>query len=337
MGGFIVNIERIRPLFGFPRQAAAPPGRWLAAAAFESEGFCLQPYLLHPDEDWSNIHSLLPILIQRLFQTTYHGEFTMVESSTYSQGQAKQGADWSWLLKILIQPRKTLAKILRAEQGVWLPALVGLSVAALLLVLANGIVRQRIGVGNPAQLPEYFQYYTPEQQQQFMQALQATSGAAFLFGLPALTGLAGVWLRWLVVGSLVYLILTAVGSGVKSGTALNLVAWASVPLALRDLVRAAAVLSTSRLIQAPGLSGFVPAGVGSGSLFLSALLTLLDLYWVWHVVLIVLGGNAAGKASAGKTTAGLTLVMIFILLAQALIGFGLLSLGSKITAVQVFF
>ncbi|MEM5775343.1 MAG: hypothetical protein AAGU05_10110, partial [Anaerolineaceae bacterium] len=105
---------------------------------------------------------------------------------------------------------------------------------------------------------------------------------------------------------------------------------------LRDLVRAGAVMFSSRLIQAEGLSGFTPAGTGNFLLFLNALLTLVDLYWVWQVILINVGGRAAGKASTGKTVTGLTITMVIILVLQALVGFGIAVLGNNVTAVQVF-
>jgi len=261
----------------------------------------------------------------------------MVETTTISKRQIKQGADWSWLLKIFFQPKRTMVKIIEAEQAVWFPALLVLSLTAIALVIANGTIRQRIGLDNPAQLPEYFQWYTPEQQEQFMQALQATSGTGFVFILPAIASIVKVWFGWLIVGSLVYLALTAVGSAVKSGTALNIVAWASLPFALRDLVRAASITLNSQLIQASGLSGFTPVGTGNGILFLSALLSLIDLYWIWQVVLVNLGGRIASKSSTNKTATGITFTMVFILVIQALIGYGLALLGTNVTAVQVFF
>ncbi len=260
-----------------------------------------------------------------------------VEDTTNSNNNKQQRADGSWLWKILIMPRRALAQIVKAEKAVWLPALLALSLTALALAMANGFVKQRIGLDNPAQLPEYFQYYSAEQQQQFMQALEATSGSAFLYVLPGMVALAKVWLGWLIVGSLVYLSLTAVGSGVKSGTIMNLIAWSSVPIALRNLVRLIAVLASSSLIQAPGLSGFAPAGGGNGSLFLSALLGLIDLYWVWQVVLLAMGGAMAGKASLVKTVGGIAFTMVVILLFKALAGYGIAMLGNSVTAVQVFF
>ncbi len=261
-----------------------------------------------------------------------------VEDTTNSNNNKKQTrADWSWLWKIIILPRRALSQIIKAEKAMWLPALLALSLTALALVMANGFIKQRIGIDNPAQLPEYFQYYSAEQQQQFMQALQATSGTAFIYVLPGMVTLAKVWLGWLIVGSLVYLSLTAVGSGVKSGTIMNLVAWSSIPIVLRNLVRLVAVLASSSLIQAPGLSGFAPAGGGNSSLFLSALLGLIDLYWIWQVVLLALGGAMAGKASLAKTVGGIVFTMIVILLFKALAGYGIAMLGSSVTAVQVFF
>ena len=261
----------------------------------------------------------------------------MTENATSMHRQVKAKVDLSWLVKIFFSPRQTIEKILKFDRAVWLAPLLVLSITALILVLVTGSVKQRIGLDNPAQLPQYFEYYSPEQQAQFMQALQATSGTAFVYVLPGLLSLAKVWFGWLIVGSLVYMMLTALGSGIHSRSAINLVAWASMPFALRDLVRALAVLSTGQLIRSPGLAGFTPAGSGNALLFFSALLALIDIYWVWQVVLITIGAYSESKGSKGKTAAGIVGTMLIILLLQALIGFGIALLGSRITAVQVFF
>lgn len=250
--------------------------------------------------------------------------------------ETAQKARWPWLWGIFLKPRKTLAEVVSAGRGVWFPAILVLCLSAVLLAVANGAIRQRIGLDNPAQLPEYFQYYSQEQQQQFMNALQATSGTTFVFVLPAMAAIAKVVVGWLIVGSLVYLALTAVGSAVKAGTALNLVAWASMPFALRNLVRAGVVFGGGALIQAQGLSGFTPDGTGNALLFLNALLALVDLYWIGHVVLVNLGGRVAGKASATKTVTALTATLVIALILQALVGFGMAALASNVTALQVF-
>ena len=260
----------------------------------------------------------------------------MLETNSVPAEEISKKNNWSWLVKIFVQPKQTIIKAVQAEGAVWFPALLAMCLAAVILVIANGSIRQKIGLDNPATLPEYFQYYSQEQQQQFMQALQATSSPAFIFYLPAMAAIVRVWVGWLIVGSLVYLALTAVGSAMKAGSALNLVAWASMPLVLRDLVRAAAVLITGSLIQAPGLAGFTPVGTGNMNLFLNSLLALIDIYWVWQLVIVNLGSRAAGKSSAAKTVTAITLTMIIILLLHAGIGFGAALLGSRVTAVQVF-
>ncbi|MCE5209283.1 MAG: YIP1 family protein [Chloroflexi bacterium] len=260
----------------------------------------------------------------------------MLETNAVPTEEIKKKADWSWLIKIFIRPRQTILKVVEADKAVWFPALLVLCVAAVILAAANGVIKQKIGLDNPAQLPEYFQYYTLEQQEQYRQALQATSGTEFIFVLPAIAAVAKVWLGWLIVGSLVYLVLTAMGSAVKAGTALNLVAWASMPFALRDLVRAAAVFSSGSLIQTQGLAGFTPAGTGNLNLFMNALLSLIDIYWIWQVILVISGARAAGKVSTTKTVTGITVTMLIILILQALIGFGAALLGSNVTAIQVF-
>jgi hypothetical protein len=172
-----------------------------------------------------------------------------------------------------------------------------------------------------------------------MQAMQAMQGPVFTFVFPALTALAGLWFGWLIIGGLLHLGLTLIGGrGDTSGT-MNIVAWASLPLALRDLVRILVMMDTDQLIQYPGLSGFAPLsteGASSGGLFLVALLSLIDIYLIWRILLVVIGVRAANGLPPAKSVAGVLAVFLIVLALQALIGF----LGSRfggLTVIRPFF
>jgi hypothetical protein len=80
---------------------------------------------------------------------------------------------------IFVRPRRAYAEIVHLERPSWLTPLLILSLAALLPVLAAGRVRQQAGAFGPESLPPDFQYYTPEQQAQFMQALESTRSPTF--------------------------------------------------------------------------------------------------------------------------------------------------------------
>ena len=109
--------------------------------------------------------------------------------------------------------------------------------------------------------------------------------------------------------------------------ALNIVAWASLPFAIRDLLRIIFMLSAGHAISSPGLSGF-SASAG----FVSHLLMRLDIFLIWNVILLVIGFAIADGLPRGKALTGVLVVVVLVLLAQA--GLGALSSGFGGLAVQ---
>jgi hypothetical protein len=236
-----------------------------------------------------------------------------------------------WVVPVLFRPRQAFAKISTQSGGVWLTPLLILTVTAILAVIVAGPIKKEAALSGQMELPENFQYFSPEDQMLFQQAMSATQGNVFIYVFPALTGVVGVWIGWLVVGGLVYLALTLLGGRGAASSVMNLIAWASLPFAVRDLVRIAAMLSTQRLISHPGLAGFAPAGDGTFSLFLGALFALIDLYVIWHLVLIVVGVRVASGLPLGKAVGGILFVILLVLSIQALIIF----FGSRLAAMTI--
>jgi hypothetical protein len=169
-----------------------------------------------------------------------------------------------------------------------------------------------------------------------MQAMQATQGPVFIYVFPAISALFGVWVGWLLVGGLLHLLLTLLGGRGDTGSAMNLVAWASLPFAIRDIVRIASMLSTDHLIANPGLRGFAPLADANSSLFLASLLSLIDIYLIWHILLLIIGVNAADGLSRGKAVSGVFFTILLVLLLQVLFSFLSAKLGG-LTIVRPFF
>ena len=110
-------------------------------------------------------------------------------------------------------------------------------------------------------------------------------------------------------------------------SALNVVAWASLPFAVRDLLRVIFMLSTGHAIVSPGLSGF-SASAG----FISQLLMRFDIFLVWNLILLIIGFGVAEGLSRGKAVTGVLTVILLVLLAQS--GLGALLSGVGGAAVQ---
>jgi len=241
---------------------------------------------------------------------------------------------FNWVPEVLLRPRQAFKNIAAQSGSVWLTPMLILTLTALVRVLLAGSIRQAAAASGNITLPPDFQWYSPEQQAQLMQAMQAMQGPVFTYVFPALGALLGVWLGWLVVGGLLHLVLTLLGGRGDTGGAMNVVAWASLPFALRDLVRSAAMLVERQLIQNPGLSGFVSQSADGSSgwlLFLASLLGLVDLYLIWHLILLVTGVRATNGLAPSRSAGGVLIVILLVLAVQALIAY----LGVRFGATSV--
>lgn len=226
-----------------------------------------------------------------------------------------------WLAGVLIHPRRVFPQIAAETGANWLTPLLLISLTALLLVAVSGPLRQQQASLAANNLPPDFQYYSPEQQAQMQQALASSASANFIYIFPAAAAIAKVWLGWLVVGGVLHLALTILGGRASSRSVLNMVAWAGLPFALRDLVRIAAILAGGQLIAQPGLSGLAPAEGGAAVTFLAQLLASIDLYWIWHVVLLVIAVRSEADPGRGKALASVVITQAVALLLLALPGY----------------
>ncbi len=96
--------------------------------------------------------------------------------------------------------------------------------------------------------------------------------------------------------------------------ALSIVAWSSLPFAIRDVLRVIYMLSASHAITSPGLSGFATNG------FLVQLLARTDIFLIWSIVLLIMGFAIIDGLTRGKAIVGVMVVMLLVLSAQAGLG-----------------
>jgi hypothetical protein len=249
-----------------------------------------------------------------------------------SQTESRRRIHLTWVLPVLFRPRSAFEKITGQAGSVWLTPMLILSLAIMVQVLVAGPIKQAAAQGGAAALPKDFQYYSPDQQAQFMQAQQATSSPVFVYVFPAITGLAGIWAGWLLVSGLIHLILTLIGGRGDTGAAFNLVAWSGLPYALRALVRAGYMLAAHQLITSPGLTGFV----SPEHAYLAQFLGLVDIYVIWNIVLLVIGVRVGMGLRLGKALASVFFTVILVLATQALLGYLAGRFGS-LTVIRPFF
>jgi len=253
-----------------------------------------------------------------------------------SQSEVSRRWHFEWVLPVFFRPRRTFAKIAAQPICVWLVPMLILTLAALAAVLSAGWIKQAAALSGEMQLPPDFQYYPPEMQAQYMQAMQATSSPVFLYVFPAIVALGGVWIGWLLVTGLLHLLLTMLGGRGDTLASLNIVAWAGLTFALRDIVRTIYMISTRQLINSTGLSGFAPLASEGWITYLAKFSQAFDIYLIWNMVLLVIGVRAATNLGWGKAIASVVITLLVVLSLQALVGF-LISQLSGMTVIRPFF
>jgi len=257
--------------------------------------------------------------------------------ATINLPESKRRVQPEWIVDVIFKPRVAFAKISKLNRNVWFTPIMILTLTALILVLVAGPIKRNAVVSGEVTLPPDYEWWTPEQQAQFQQASQSTQGPVFIYVFPALVAVGKVWLGWLIVGGLLHLVLTLLGGRGNTGAVMNVVAWGALPFVIRDAVRIIALLSTHQMIASPGLSGFVAVEEGNQAmLFLAKFLAMVDIYIIWHALLMVLGVKASNGLSAGKAFAGVLITLLVVLGVTALLG-SLSGLLSNLTITRTFF
>jgi hypothetical protein len=232
--------------------------------------------------------------------------------------------DFARLLPALIRPRKTFTEMAAEARATWLTPMLVLTVTALLVVLVSGYLKTRAATMGEVSMPPDWQYWTPEMQNNYMQAQQATQGKTFMYIIPLVGAWAGLWLGWVLVAGLLHLGSTLLGGRGTMQGALNVVAWASLPFAIRDLLKVIYMLSAGHAIGSPGLSGFATSAG-----FLPQLLSRLDIFVIWYIILLIIGMAIFDGLARGKAVLDVLVVILLVLSAQAGLGTLVSNMGGQ--------
>ena len=240
------------------------------------------------------------------------------------------------LFAFILHPRQVFEQISAERRPAWLLPMLLLSLGLLMRVILTGFLNARAAAMGEVSLPSDWQWWSPDMQNNYMQGIQATQGPAFVYIIPAVTGLAGMWLGWPILSGLLHLFSTLLGGRGSQASTLNVVAWSSLPFAFRDLLRVGYMLVVKHEILSPGLSGFVTSTQGAVG-FLANLLKHADLFLVWHILLLVMGLYLLDSLSRSKTWLAVLVILLLSLLAQAGMGTLLSGLGGTVISRPFYF
>ena len=242
---------------------------------------------------------------------------------------------FDWLFPTVFRPRQALSRVAEHTTDTWLTPLLVLTVMALIHVAVAGPLRQA-AAQTGQNLPDAAQWWTPEQLAQYQQIQSSMTGPVFIYVFPALLSLLGIWVGWLVLVGILHLVLTLIGGRGSTRVAMNVVAWASLPFAVRELVQIVFMLTQKQLVDGSALVGFAPNDGAMTSFFLAAVLGLIDFYLCWHIFLLIVGVRVSTALPLSKAIGGVALTMLVWLSLQALPAF-LSSQFAALGIIQPFF
>ena len=113
--------------------------------------------------------------------------------------------DFPRLFSILIRPRQVFNEMAAEPRAAWLTPMLVLTVTAILLVVVAGYLKTRAATTGEVQLPPDWQYWSPDMQNNYMQAQQATQGVTFMYVIPLVGALSALWIGWVLVAGLLHL------------------------------------------------------------------------------------------------------------------------------------
>ncbi|MFX0046438.1 MAG: Yip1 family protein [Candidatus Hermodarchaeota archaeon] len=205
---------------------------------------------------------------------------------------------------MIVRPRSTL-EYLNEHGGRtwWVPAILAVLLLLLSVVVAAPIAtrqtREAVRASQEQLRERLGTEMSAEQQEQMEQSMSVAASPLITVAFPAVTGVIGRVVGWLVWAGALYLAGMALGGRSTFGQMFRTVVWTWLPYVLRTLIQSIYILASGQLIANPGLSGLVgetrpiaemvTAPPDLGQLFLKALLSRVDLFLVWNLVLVVIG------------------------------------------------
>lgn len=222
---------------------------------------------------------------------------------------------WRHLIGIIDTPADTFKQVLaRRRWSVWaLPlALVLLSLAVLTVVSAPfGLELAR------EQAQRQLALMPAEQVEAARPMIERSLSLPYLITMGLVSGAVMLALAVLAQATFLYFGTVVSGGEVEFGQVFTLSAWSRLPFAIYFLTQAGFIALTRRMIEYQGLAFLVRSGdlLQDARNPTFALLSQVNIFWLWHLLLIVIGLAVAARFSRVKA---LVLALLYAVLALGL-------------------
>jgi hypothetical protein len=227
------------------------------------------------------------------------------------------------LAGIWFRPGRTLRAVAAGPAWLWgIPFFIALALAVGLAFAGvparEALQRER----SQAQMEAHLQELPPEMRESPPEGFADVPEPSRVLTLwvPLVIAAAGILLGWLLRAALLHLSSMALGGRQSFGAVYRASAWASFPLLLGSAVQLIYLLVGGGMIAGRGLSGLLAAasaadGVAQTATSIPAIvLSRVDFYTIWYVILLGVAVAAAGKLSRGKAAVVVAVYVVLSLL-----------------------
>jgi hypothetical protein len=207
---------------------------------------------------------------------------------------------WQLLVSIIDRPAVTMSYVGKKPGWAWvMPALlvlVGLAVFSVVTAPLTSELALRQAQQQMASLP-------PQQAEQAAAQLERFTSPPMMAAFSIIGGLVALAVTWLLGAGVLYFLGLVAGSEANFAQSFAILAWSWLPYFLRNLVMAAYVAYSGKLVD-PGLSSLVATGdrAKDAANWLYGLLSQVDPLYLWHLILVIVGLAAVGRLSKTKAT-----------------------------------
>jgi hypothetical protein len=225
---------------------------------------------------------------------------------------------WQLLFGIVDKPAATFRAAL-ARRKWWMAVVPLLIVFVCLAVLLAARAPHDAELARQ-QMQRQLESMSAEQAQaaQASGTMDTFTSAPFIFGAGLVTGLLALVIGVLAQAAVLYFGALITGGEVNFGQVFTMSAWTRMPSAFGALVQAGFTLAAGRAVNYPGLSTLVATGdlTKDGRNPMVGLLSGVDLFWLWHLLLVAIGLSVVARFGRVKATA---LTLIYAALSLALV------------------
>ena len=227
------------------------------------------------------------------------------------------------LAGIWFRPGRTLRAVAAGPAWLWtIPFLIALALAVGLAFASvpGRDLRQR--ERSQAQMEARLQELPPEMRESPPEEFTDVPEPSPVLTLwvPLVSAAAGILFGWLLRAAVLHVSSMALGGRQSFGAVYRTSAWASFPLLLGSAVQLIYLLVGGGMIAGAGLSGLLAAAPAADGVAPTApsipaiLLSRVDFYTIWYVILLGVAVAAAGKLSRGKAAVVVAVYVVLSLL-----------------------